>query len=183
MQGGFIVPSGSSFLLLLVQHQGVDQLPGLANASVQIDGSQQRLHRIGLDGGAGPAAAVVLPLAQAEIAAQIQALGHFHQAVLTHQGRPDAGQVPFRQVWTGAVKMVRHHQAQDGVSQKFQPLVAVGVTSPVLVGIGTVGEGVLQQAFVLEGIAEFFFQWLHCCLPPPADSPIHPEGAAGPWAC
>ena len=54
LQGGFIVPSGGGFLLLLVQHQGVDQLPGLANASVQIDGSQQRLHRIGLDGGGGP---------------------------------------------------------------------------------------------------------------------------------
>ena len=64
LEGGFIVPAGGGLLLLLVQNQTVDELAHLADAPVQVDGGQHGLHRVGLDGGAGPAAAMVLPLAQ-----------------------------------------------------------------------------------------------------------------------
>ena len=58
-----VSPSGGLFLLV-GEDQIVDELSGLADAAVEIDGRQHRLHGVGLDGGPGPAAAVGLALAQ-----------------------------------------------------------------------------------------------------------------------
>ena len=139
----------------------MDQLPGLADAPVQIDRSQHGLHRVRLDGGTVAAAAALLPLAQFQVAAQVQGLGHLHQAALAHQGRPDAGQVPLGQVRPGAVEVVCHHETQNRVPQKLQPLVAGHPLLPVLVGIGAVGQGVFQQRGIAEGVADLLFQGLH----------------------
>ena len=70
------------------------------------------------------AAAGLLALAQPQLTAQAQALGHLIQALLAHQRRPHPGQVSLRQVRVLVIQIVRRYQTQHGVPQKLQPLVA-----------------------------------------------------------
>ena len=160
LKGGLVIAAGA-LLRLPVQDELLDELPGRADAAVQVHGGQHRLHRVGNDGGPLPAAAGLLPLAQLQVGAQLQALGHFHQAALTHQGRPGAGQIPFRQVGVGAEQVVGHDHTKHRVPQKFQPLIALQSLGLVLVGVGAVGEGVFQKGPVGKPVTQLFFQCLH----------------------
>ena len=98
------------------------------------------------------------------VAAQIQLLRHLVQALLAHQRRPDAGQVPLRQVGMLDEQKFRRHEAQHGVSQKLQPLVAVQPGGAVLVGVGAVAQRLGQQGRIPERVIQFFLQFLHCVL-------------------
>ena len=160
LEGGLVVPAHRHHVPP-VQDEALDELPGRADAPVQIDGRDDGLHRVGLDGGPLPAAAGVLAPAQLQAAPQPQLTGHQHQAALAHQGRPGAGQVPLGQVGLGAEQKVRRHHAQHRVAQKFQPLVALQPLAPVLVGVGAVGQRPLQQRPVREGVTQFFLQLVH----------------------
>ena len=78
-------------------------------------------------------------------------------------------------VGPGAVEVVGHHQTQDRIPQELQPLVA-GQAPPMLVGIGAVGQGVLQQSPVPKGIADLFFQCFHPDPPFQQTNPRHGTG-------
>ena len=144
-----------------VQNIALDDLPGRADAPVQIDRRQDGFHRVGLDGRAAASAAGALPPAQLQIFAQVPGPGHLHQALLAHQGRPGPGQVPLRQVGVGPVEIVRRDHPQHRVPQKLQTLVALAALAAVFVGVGAVGQGVVQQRRVPKGIAQGLFQGLH----------------------
>ena len=51
-----------------------------------------------------------------------------------------------------AEKELRRHKAQDGIAQELQPLVAENAAAPVLVDIGTVAQGLVQQLPVPEAV-------------------------------
>ena len=156
LEGGLIVPGAVQSLDLPAEDIPLDDLPGRADAPVQIDRRQHRLHCVGLDGGALPAAAGLLSFSQAQVLPQIQLRGHLHQALLAHQGRPGAGQLPLGQIGVVAVQVVGHHHTQNRIPQKFQPLIALEL-APALVGTGAVGQGIFQQGCILEGISQLFF--------------------------
>ena len=91
-------------------------------------------------------------------ARKIMAVSYTHLDVYKrqHQCRPGAGQIAFRQVRVSAVQIVRRHHAQHRVTQKFQPLIALGTLGLVLVGVRAVGQGVLQQCPIRKAIAQLF---------------------------
>ena len=93
--------------------------------------------------------------------AQGQRLGYLVQALLADQRRTDAGQVALRQVGVLFIQMLGGDEAQHRVAQKFQPLVAGDVRAAMLVGIGAVVQGRLQQRRVAERIAQLLFQCFH----------------------
>ena len=113
-----------------------------------------------------PAAAGLLAPAQLQIRAQAQLPGHLVEALLAHQGRPDAGQVPLRRVRVLAEEELRRHKAQHGVPQELQPLVAPDAGGPVLVGIGAVVQRLLQQGRVPEAVIKSFSPGPACRLSP-----------------
>ena len=76
------------------------------------------------------------------------------QALLTHQRRPDAGQIPLRQIRVPGKEVLRRNESQHAVPQKLQPFVAAQPLRPVLVGIGAVVQGLPQQLLVAEGIVQ-----------------------------
>ena len=157
-----IVPAAllHGLLLLLVQQHPVDQGPGGFHAAVQVHRREHGLRCVGQDGGPLTAAAGLLALAQPQLTAQAQALGHLIQALLAHQRRPHPGQVSLRQVRVLVIQIVRRDQTQHGVPQKLQPLVAADAAAPVLVGVGAVVQGRLKLLLAAEGVAQLFFQYL-----------------------
>ena len=83
------------------------------------------------------------------------------EALLAHQGRPGAGQLALRRVRVLAEQILARDQAQHGVSQELQALVALDPGAPVLVGIGDVDHGGAQQLHVPERVAQPLFQFIH----------------------
>lgn len=55
-----------------------------------------------------------------------------------------------------SVEPVGRDQAEDGVSQELEPLVVF--PESVLVGEGSVGQGLVEQAAILEPVAEALFE-------------------------
>ena len=88
------------------------------------------------------------------------------QTVLAHQGSPGAGELPLRHVRVGAEQVFRHDQPQHGVAQELQPLIAGDALRPVLVGVGAVGQGVLQQFRIMEAVSQPRLQIFHSRVPP-----------------
>ena len=96
------------------------------------------------------------------------------QALLTHQGGTDAGQVALRQLRVLFEQVLGGHKAQHGIAQEFQALVAAYALAAVLVGVGAVVQGGTEQLRVAEGVAQLFFQFFHRNL-------LKKYGPAGPY--
>ena len=82
------------------------------------------------------------------------------QGLLANHIRPHPGQLPLRTVGEIPVQVLRHQHSQHAVSQKFQPLVAEQAVVPALVGVGGVGQRVLQQRDIVKLVADDRFQIL-----------------------
>ena len=176
LQLRLIVPAAllHHLLTLLVQQDAVDEVAGGVHPAVQIHGGKYGLGGVGQYGGPAAAAALLLALAQQQIIAQVQGLGHLVQALLTHQGGADAGQVALRQLRVLFEQVLGGHKAQHGVAQEFQALVAAYTLAAVLVGVGAVVQGGTEQLRVAEGVAQLFFQFFHRNL-------LKKYGPAGPY--
>ena len=80
------------------------------------------------------------------------------QIALTDQIRPDPGQISLRLIGVQRIEKISRHKPQHAVAQKLQPFIT-GAAIPFFIGIGAVGQGIFQQAFIPEGIAQPFFQF------------------------
>lgn len=137
----------------MIQDKALDDIPIISQSAVQEDCGQKGFHRIGQNGGTAASAAGIFPFAQFQIIPQIQGLGHQHQAVFADQIGANAGEIPLWEVGERAVEVFRHNHSENGVSQKFQPLVAADAAQVVLIGVGAVGQGVVQQGGILEMVS------------------------------
>ena len=93
------------------------------------------------------AAGLGLALTQPQHLGHAQAQCQLVQGVLLDQVGPHAREIAFRQRPQALVQQTRHREVQDGVPQKFEPLVVVGREAAVRGGAlqqGGVGKGVLQ---------------------------------------
>ena len=83
------------------------------------------------------------------------------QAVLAHEQRADARQLPLRRGRMLGKQILRRHKAEHAVTQEFQALVAEKVCAAVLVGIRAVAQRLFEQRRIFEMILQLFFQGLH----------------------
>src|SRR5699024_5092958 len=159
LQAGLVVGLG----VLALGDEAQDELPGHLHPAVQVEGGDEGLEGVRDHAGPLPAAAALLPLAQAEVVPQVDLLGELEQRPLADQAGPDAGQVPLRAVGVGVEQVVGRDDLQHAVAQELQPFV-VGHRDAALVGIAGVGQGRGQQAGVLEGVADDLFKRMrHGC--------------------
>ena len=129
--------------------------------AVEIHGGDDRLHRVGEDGRALAAAAALLPVAEADIIAQMQRARHAVQRLLADELGTQPAHLPLRHIRIEPVEPRRRDHAEHGVAQKLKPLVAGIAARAVFIGIGAVHERIFQQRPVAECIAQTSLQRLH----------------------
>ena len=95
-----------------------------------------------------------------------EALRDLVQAVLAHEQRADARQLPLRRGRMLGKQILRRHKAEHAVTQEFQALVAEKVCAAVLVGIGAVAQSLGEQGSAAEAVAQLTFQFLQGVSPP-----------------
>ena len=86
---------------------------------------------------------------------------------------------PFGSVREAPVEELRHHHAQNGIPQKFQPLVAEQAFVIHFIGVRGMGQGVAQEALVPKGISQRLFQGFNHCFAPS----LRRASAPGPQKC
>src|SRR6478735_6473438 len=143
----------------------VDDARGVLEAAAEVDGADQRLHRVGEDRGLLAATRGLLALAEADVHAEADRAGDVGQRAGVHDGGPQLGQAALREVAMGEVERLGDHHAEHRVAQELQAL--VGRQVAVLVGVRPVGQGKQQQLGVQDRIPERLTQLIGrvrpCC--------------------
>ena len=98
--------------------------------------------------------------AQEQIIAQANAIRDQGKGLLADHVRPHPGQLALGAVGEVTVEVIGDDHAQNGVAQKFQPLVAAQAVVEPFVGIGGMGQGILQQGNVPEAVADGLLQFM-----------------------
>ena len=96
---------------------------------------------------------------------EVQLPGGLGQTGLADQIGAELAQIALVKLGKGGQQIVRRGEAQDGVAQEFQTLIAVQAVLADLVGVGGVGQGLLQQVRVLEVVADGVLQLSHFSSP------------------
>ena len=136
-------------LAQLAQHELARGLP----AGVEVDRPEDRLEGVGQDGGLGPATRSFFAPAQQEDLTHSEPRRHLRQDAGVHHGGADLGQLAFGEVGEAVERVAGHDETQHGVAQELEPLVG-GRASLLLAAPAPVGEGVLKEAQVGEGMAK-----------------------------
>jgi len=119
-------------------------------AALEIHRADEGLQGVGQDRRlVAPAGALFTP-AKPDIGAEPEGSRHPGQGPHLHHGRPQLGQLALGQVGIAAEQGVRDDQAEDRVAQELEPL--VGGQPAVLIRVGTVREGALQQRRAQPGV-------------------------------
>ena len=81
------------------------------------------LHGVGQDRRLLPPAGQLLALAEQEVLADVELLGHLGQGHRVHDRLADLGEVALGEVRVGAVHVVGDDQAEHGVAEELEALV------------------------------------------------------------
>ena len=144
----------------LHQDELLHHLQGCCDTAIQEAGSNDGFHGIGQDGIAASAAALLLAVAQHQMLTDADFVGGGSQGLLADHICPHPGQLALGTVGEIPEQILRHQHAQHTVAQELQPLVAEQAVVPALIGIGGVGQGIVQQLDVLKAVANGIFQIL-----------------------
>ena len=175
LQGGLVIHIVEFGHRHIAENKPLDDPLGRLHAAIQEACRDDGFHRVRQDGLPLPSAALLLAVSQQQMLSQVQPVCHRRQGFFTHHIRPHPGQLALRAILEMMVQIVRHHHAQDGVPQKFQPLVAGQAVVPALVGVGGMSQGILQQRNILKPVSNRRFQVFNHC-----QSPLQRQGAAVP---
>ena len=146
-------------ILQQTRGHGVDH----AEAGVDIDRAEHRLQHIGQQRRPVPPAGFFLPLAEQNVASQVQGLGDAHQPGFADDPGPEFGQFALRRIRITMVQVVAYHQAQDRVAEQFQALVALAAAAPPM-AVGSVLQGEVEQPAVAQPHVELAFQLGQLCF-------------------
>ena len=130
----------------------VDDLGGALEAAGEVDRPDHGLDRVGEDRGLLAATGGVLAAAELDVVAEPDGAADPGQGAGVDDRRAQLGQVALGQVGVGAVERLGDDDAEHRVAEELQAL--VGRQAAVLVGVGAVGQGALEQLGVERGIAE-----------------------------
>ncbi len=134
-------------------NQRFRQAGGNLEAAVQIDRPQHRLQGISQEGGFLPATLSFFSPPQQEVGPQIQAPGQGRQLPGIYQGGSPPGHLPFGTFGKPGQEQGADGEGQDRVPQELQPFIA-GAAPRVIMGIGTVAQGLVQQPEVPEAVLQ-----------------------------
>ena len=158
---GVLRPHPPAAIVSQFRGQGVeDEAAGRFIPLVQVHRRHHRLEGLFQDGVPLVASRLRLSPAQEQVLAQGKAPGRPGQAGTADQGRPTLGQLPLGYARELPVKLSGNYQFQDSVPQEFHTLVGIQRRPALLIEKGTVDQGLLQQAPVLEVQAQGRFQFL-----------------------
>ena len=158
LQLGLIVGKGAALAGLLclardeAQHKGARGL----DAAVQVDCAEEGLHRIGQDGRALPAAALLLAVAETDLLVDAKFLGDFIQRMLTHHRRAQLGQLALREVGELVVEIVGRDKAEYGIAEELEPFIVLQMAHALFIGVRRVGHRLAEQGRVAEPVADSF---------------------------
>jgi hypothetical protein len=130
----------------------VDHLRGDLDAAAHVHGADHRLDRVGQDRGLVAATGGVLAPAELDVLAQADGATDLGQRPGVDHGGAELGQPALGQVGMADVERLGDHDAEHGVAEELQPL--VGGQATVLVGVGPVGQGALEQPGVQDRVPE-----------------------------
>jgi len=136
-----------------------DKSPRLLETGIQKDGAQQSLEGVGQRGGAIAAAVEFLPAAEDEAATEAKPAAMVGQGSPIDQLGPGLGERPFAKGAEFVVKLAGQDQLEDGIAEKFQPLVGLH-RRPLFVGNGRMRQGQAQQVGIAKMVTEFFLEIL-----------------------
>src|SRR5262249_29119217 len=129
---------------------------------IKISGADERLQGVDQQGGLGAASAFFLAMAELQVVAELQLLRDGHEKPLAHHVRAQFGKLALVEPGETPEQLYAHHEAEHRVTQELKLLivedVAVGTARGLLVRMGSVREGALQQLPLPEAMAERFFQ-------------------------
>ena len=140
-------------MLNIIQDKPVNELFCISKTTIQIDRTDQGLHSIGNHGITLSSAGGLLALSQKQIAAQLQIGCAVSQGRLAHQAGADLGELSLRLLRVLVIQEITGNHFQNGITQKLQTFVADCLVLLMFIGIGTVGQGAVEQIFVPKGIA------------------------------
>ena len=96
---------------------------------------------------AAKAAGLELTGAELQRLPQLERCGHLGQRLAAHHPRPQPAQIPLARLREGRVEVMRHHEVEDRIAEKLQPLV-VGARAAAM------REGGAEEAGVPRLVAE-----------------------------
>ncbi len=90
--------------------------------------------------------------------AQTELFGHLRQGRRRHQVRFDLRLLPLRVPREGAEQRFGDDEPEHRIAEEFERLVVSDAAAWILVRLGLVGQRVLEQAAILEGVANARFE-------------------------
>ena len=125
---------------------------GDLDAAAEVDGADHGLDGVGEDRGLVAAAGGLLAAAELDVLAEPDGAADLGQRAGVDDRRAQLGQPALGEVGVGDVEGLGDDDAEHGVTEELQPL--VGRQPAVLVGVGAVGQGALEQLGVQDRIPE-----------------------------
>jgi len=133
--------------------------------SVDVDGGNQRLHRIGEDGDFRAAAGEVFTVSEEQAFPEADGFRQFRQLLLVDRGGPEPREQALLRVRETLHQEVADDQLQHSVAEKFEAFIVRGDRGGVLVEVGPVDDGRLQTGSVAETVAEILRQPIEARAP------------------
>src|SRR6478735_11184853 len=125
---------------------------GVLEAAGEVDRPDQRLDRVGEDRGLLAAPGRLLPLAEVDVDAEPDRAGDLGERARVDDGGAQLGQPALGEVGVLEVERLGDDHAEHRVAEELQAL--VGRQVAVLVGVGAVRQGKLEQLGIQGGITE-----------------------------
>src|SRR5690606_11094786 len=100
-----------------------DEGVGLLHPGGHVDGAEHRLEGVGEDRGLLPTARLLLPLAEQQVLAEAELVGHLGERHRVDDRLADVGELALAEVGVGVEGVVGDDQPEDGVAEELEALV------------------------------------------------------------
>ena len=143
-----------------IRKQVFDNGPTGANASVEKHGAEHRLDSIGEDRFTTMATGFHFTAAQDQMITQFDFKRQCRQRFVPDQQRAQFAEIALRCIRSQSVQILRNHEAENGIAEKFEPFIVPGCCAAVT-------QSLSEQLKVLKTIMQRllepalgFFQWI-----------------------
>src|SRR5262245_51626011 len=158
LQRALVIGAAAGRLLQVARELVAHEAMRLLDPAVKVERGDHGLVGVGPERLLLAASAALLAAAQQQELGQPQLAGALRQALRRHQQRPRLALGALVALGLAPVQQVRDHEAEHRIAQELERLVVAQLARGVLVGAAGVRERAVEQADVLEAVAEPVFQ-------------------------